>query len=105
VAELGWQSHTMCAALSGLRKSGISITHTSGDGGPIYVARLGSAESVPPATSAPRPAVKSRPRKTPSAIAGAYNAKPSQKAVVVADSLLTRSFRTRSQRRLGHPVE
>jgi hypothetical protein len=32
----GWQAHTVRAALSGLRKSGLSITRRTGDQGPIY---------------------------------------------------------------------
>lgn len=36
----GWQSHTIRAALSGLRKTGLEVTRTSGECGPIYTATL-----------------------------------------------------------------
>ena len=34
----GWQSHTVRAAISGLRKSGQDVTRTSDEGGTIYTA-------------------------------------------------------------------
>ena len=43
--ELGWQPHTVRAAISGLRKAGETVECTKGKSGPIYrIVKAGTAQ-------------------------------------------------------------
>jgi hypothetical protein len=44
MAATGWQAHTVRAALSGLRKSGIDLIRTASAGGPVYAMATASTE-------------------------------------------------------------
>ncbi len=57
----GWQSHTVRAALSGLRKTGLNVTRTSDESGPIYTATPANGR---PNKAAETRIARTRPRKT-----------------------------------------
>lgn len=51
IAATGWQAHTVRAALSGLRKAGLTITRLTGDEGSLYRAVL-APDAAPPTAPA-----------------------------------------------------
>lgn len=57
----GWQSHTVRAAISGLRKGGLNVSRTSGEDGPIYITAPASGSSSKAVVAS---IAGTRPRKT-----------------------------------------
>ena len=55
MAATGWQSHTVRAALSGLRKAGVEIIRTTRDAGTVYTASAPADAPVTPAAGKTTP--------------------------------------------------